>query len=42
VVAEDKPTESGWKFHMAPYLWAISMSGDATVKGQKADVDVSF
>ncbi len=43
VAAEEKPDEqSGWEFHVAPYLWAISMNGDATVKGQEADVDVSF
>jgi hypothetical protein len=42
VAAEEKPAENGWEFHVAPYLWAISMNGDATVKGQKADVDVSF
>jgi hypothetical protein len=41
--AEEKPDEKGgWEFQVAPYLWAISMNGDATVKGQKADVDVSF
>jgi hypothetical protein len=43
VAAEEKPDEqSGWEFHVAPYLWAISMNGNAMVKGQKADVDVSF
>jgi hypothetical protein len=43
VAAEEKPAEqSGWEFQVAPYLWAISMNGDATVKGQEADVDVSF
>jgi hypothetical protein len=41
--AEEKPDEqSNWEFQVAPYLWAISMNGDATVKGQEADVDVSF
>ena len=42
VAAEDKPAESGWEFQVAPYLWAISMNGDATVKGLEAEVDVSF
>ena len=43
VAAEEKPdAQSGWEFQVAPYLWAISMNGDATVKGQEADVDVSF
>jgi hypothetical protein len=43
VAAEEKPDEqNGWEFQVAPYMWAISMNGDATVKGQEADVDVSF
>jgi len=42
VAAEEKPAESGWEFQIAPYLWAISMDGTATVKGLEADVDVSF
>jgi len=43
VAAEEKTDkQSGWDFHVAPYLWAVSMNGDATVKGQEADVDVSF
>jgi hypothetical protein len=41
--AEEKSdAQSGWEFQVASYLWAIAMNGDATVKGQKADVDVSF
>lgn len=41
--AEEKPDEqSGWEFQVAPYLWAIALNGNATVKGQEADVDVSF
>jgi len=42
VAAEEKPAESAWEFHIAPYMWAISMNGNATVKGLEADVDVSF
>jgi len=43
VAAEEKPdAQSGWEFQVAPYLWALAMNGDATVKGQEADVDVSF
>jgi len=42
VTAEEKPAESGWKFHIAPYLWAISMDGNATVKGFDFDVDLDF
>jgi hypothetical protein len=42
VTAEEKPAASGWEFNVAPYMWAISMKGNATVRGLKADVDVSF
>ena len=42
VAAEEKPAESTWEFHIAPYLWAISMNGNVTVKGLEADVDVGF
>jgi hypothetical protein len=42
VAAEEKPAESGWEFQVAPYLWAISMNGNVTVKGLEADVDVGF
>jgi len=43
VAAEEKPLEkNGWKFHVAPYMWFLSMEGDVTVNGQKSDVDTSF
>jgi hypothetical protein len=42
VAAEEKPAESGWEFQVAPYLWAISMNGNMTVKGLVADVDIGF
>ena len=42
VTAEEKPAESAWQFHVAPYLWAISMDGNVTVKGLEADLDLSF
>ena len=42
LAAEEKSSESGWEFAIAPYMWAISMSGDVTVKGLEADVDASF
>ena len=42
VTAEEKPAESGWEFHIAPYLWAISMDGNAGVKGLDFDVDMPF
>ena len=31
-----------WRFSITPYLWAIGMNGDMTVKGVESDVDVSF
>ena len=41
--AEEKPLEkSGWQFHVAPYMWFLSMEGDVTVNGQKSSVDTSF
>jgi hypothetical protein len=38
--------ERGWaaplEITIAPYVWALSLKGDATVKGIDADVDVDF
>jgi len=31
-----------WQFQVTPYLWALSAEGDLTVRGQQADVDLSF
>jgi hypothetical protein len=31
-----------WQFQLAPYVWALAVDGDVTVKGQKSDVDLSF
>jgi hypothetical protein len=42
VTAEEKPAESSWQFQIAPYLWAMSMDGNATVKGLEVNVDVGF
>jgi len=42
VTAEEKPAESGWEFNVTPYLWAINMDGNATVKGIDFDVDLPF
>jgi len=33
---------SGWQFRVTPYAWMPGVSGDATVRGHKVDVDVSF
>lgn len=30
------------RFKATPYLWAMSVDGNTTVKGQKSDVDMSF
>jgi hypothetical protein len=38
----DRPPEDRWTFVVAPYLWAISLDGDAAVRGVEADVDVPF
>jgi hypothetical protein len=38
----DLPPEDRWTFVVAPYLWAISLDGDAEVRGIEADVDVPF
>jgi hypothetical protein len=33
---------SGWEFRVTPYAWAPSVNGDVTVRGQTADIDMSF
>ncbi|MGE5238372.1 MAG: hypothetical protein ACM3ON_06185 [Chloroflexota bacterium] len=41
--AEDPPVSKDWEFSLAPmYLWAVSIDGEQTVKGNKVDLDVSF
>ena len=35
-------TDDRWLVRIAPYLWATALDGNATVKGIKSDVDVSF
>jgi len=42
MAAEEESSGSGWEFGVAPYLWALAMNGNVTVKGLEADVDVSF
>jgi len=32
----------GWQFRVTPYAWAPSVTGDVTVRGQTADIDMSF
>lgn len=31
-----------WQFSVAPYLWAVSLDGEQTVKGNTSDIDASF
>ena len=35
-------TDDRWVIRIAPYLWATSLDGNATVKGIESDVDLSF
>jgi len=43
VLAEElSDKQNSWQFQVAPYFWFLSLDGDATVKGQKSDVDVGF
>jgi hypothetical protein len=38
----DQPAKSRWEFVMAPYLWMPGLSGDVTVKGIPAHVNIPF
>ena len=41
--AEESNSNSDWEFSLAPmYLWAVSIDGDQTVKGNDVDLDVPF
>jgi hypothetical protein len=33
---------SGWEISVAPYLWGISMNGDASIDDMSVDIDVPF
>jgi len=33
---------AGWRFELAPYVWAVSLDGDAAVQGNGFDVDAPF
>jgi hypothetical protein len=39
---EAADTGDRWVIRMAPYVWATALDGNATIKGIKSDVDVSF
>jgi hypothetical protein len=43
-VAAEGPLDEGkgWEFHVAPYMWFLSLDGDVTVKGRQGDVDIGF
>ena len=36
------PNTDGWEFRAAPYIWAVSLDGDMTVKGNTVAVDVNI
>lgn len=38
----DDSLNKGWAFEFTPYLWAVGIDGDVTVRGQKANVDMDF
>jgi hypothetical protein len=38
----DEPATDRWTVTVAPYLWATSMDGNATVRGIESDVDLPF
>ena len=40
--AADSPVSDDLEVKVTPYMWFLSLDGDATVKGQKGDVDVGF
>jgi hypothetical protein len=41
-IAPIEVASSGWQFRVTPYAWAPSVNGDVTVRGQTADIDMSF
>jgi len=38
----EEPAPEGWRFSIAPYLWATSLNGDVSVRGRTVSVDESF
>ena len=40
--AEESSNDSPWEFGVAPYIWAVSMKGDAQVQGFPAEIDLDF
>ncbi len=41
-MSTELPPEDRWSVTVAPYLWMLSLDGNTTVGGIKADVDVPF
>ena len=41
-ISTELPPEDRWTVTVAPYLWMLSLDGNTTVGGIKADVDVPF
>lgn len=37
-----EPISDEWQFTVTPYLWALSVEGDQTVKGQESELDLGF
>lgn len=42
VQASEPDEEDVWQFALVPYLWALSLDGNVTVKGQRSDADMPF
>lgn len=40
--AEEAPPGDGWRFNATAYAWFMSVSGNATARGQTFDVNASF
>src|SRR5210317_2592028 len=38
----NKTDSDEWQFSITPYLWAVGLNGDMTVKGVDSDVDENF
>jgi hypothetical protein len=38
----EEPVADGWSFYPSPYIWALGLNGDSTVKGVSGSIDASF
>jgi hypothetical protein len=41
-VAAEEPVSDDWQFSISPYMWALSLDGDVTIKGNTGDADIDF